>query len=203
MSAQGNRFGVEYQSGVDLPKPMPDFTKIGQALSAALAAIVEARLRLRVNMIPQPLFGHNLRKYLPKAGWLQLRKDLISQRGCRCELCGTSIGTESEVDAHEEWEYDAKKRPARATVTGIKLACAQCHAVVHFGLQISLVQQGKLPPSHLDVLKRHFCRVNQVGPSTFDVHFDAAFERWKLLNQRTAWHLDFGRYQHFLESRAA
>ena len=39
-----------------------------------------------------------------------------------------------------------------------------CHAVVHFGLQFGLVQQGKLPSSHLDRLEKHFCRVNGVGP---------------------------------------
>lgn len=198
----GNRFGITYRQDIPRPKRGPDFGKLAWTLRDAIDGIVsESELRLRINMIPKPLFRENLRKYLTQTAWLKLRQDLISERGCTCELCGAPIANPSDVDAHEQWDYEPLARPARATVTGIKLACADCHAVVHFGLQFALVQQGKLPASRLEHLEQHFCRVNGVGPRMFSIHVNAATERWAELNEQTSWQLDFGEYSSLLPSQ--
>lgn len=198
----GSRFGIVYREDVPRPKREPNFDILGLTLRDAIDGVVsESLLRLRVNMIPQPMFRENLRKYLTRTAWTKLRQDLISERGCTCELCGVPIASASDVDAHEEWGYEPLARPARATVTGVKLACPDCHAVVHFGLQFGLVQQGKLPASHLERLQRHFCHVNGVGRRMFSIHVNAATERWAEMNGKTKWALDFGEYSGLASQR--
>jgi hypothetical protein len=132
--------------------------------------------------------------------WSELRRSLIAERGCSCEICGFAIPNQSDVDAHEEWEYDTRKRPASATVRAIKLTCSRCHATVHFGLQFGLVQVGKLPASHLEDIEAHFCAVNKVSKAMFNVHVNAAIERWSEFNRRRSWRVDFGLYQQLVDS---
>jgi hypothetical protein len=196
-----NAFGVLSLGEENRPKRMPDFARLGLQLSAALHGIVpESQLTLRVNMVPKPLHGDNLRRTLSKSVWSELRRSLIAERGCSCEICGAAIPNQSDVDAHEEWEYDAGKRPARAALVAIRLACPRCHATVHFGLQFGLVQAGKLPASHLEEIEAHFCAVNKVGKAMFSVHVNAAIERWTELNRRRSWRVDFGPYRQLVES---
>lgn len=195
----GNQFGIRYLENAERPKREPSLSGLALELRDAIDGVVdESKLRLRVHMVPKPLFRENLRKYLPRATWLKLRQDLISERGCTCELCGAPVHNPSEIEAHEEWAYDPDARPARAAVTAIKLACSDCHAVVHFGLQFGLVQAGKLPASHLDRLERHFCQVNAVGKRMFEVHVNAAIQSWTKLNRKKAWQLDFGEFKRLL-----
>jgi hypothetical protein len=191
--ARGNRFGVTFLKDVDLPKRAPSFAGLQFALSEALIGIVpESSLRLRINMVPKALHGENLRKVLTQTQWLALRRRLIDERSAKCEYCGDVPANESDIEAHEEWEYDTRRRPARATVVGIKLACPKCHSTVHFGLQWCLVLAGKLPTSHLDRIEVHFCAVNECGKAMFSRHLDAAAEEWARLNQREKWRVDFG-----------
>jgi hypothetical protein len=198
---RGNRFGLELKEGAQRPKRMPDFAQLGFQLRQALEGIVpESQLKLRVNMVPKPLHGDNLRCVFSKSVWSELRRSLIVERGCTCEICGAAIPNQPDVDAHEEWEYDIGKRPARATLVAIKLACSRCHAIVHFGLQFGLVQAGKLPASHLEDIEAHFCAVNKVGKAMFSVHVNIAIERWTELNRRTSWRVDFGPYRQLVES---
>jgi hypothetical protein len=200
--ARGNTFGVLSVGDEDRPKRVPDFAKLCLQLSQALQGVVpESQLRLRVNMVPKPLHSDNLRRALPKSVWSELRRSLIAQRGSCCEICGAAIPSESDVDAHEEWEYDTRNRPATATVRVIKLACPLCHATVHFGLQVGLVETRKLPASHLEDIEAHFCTVNKVGKAMFNVHVDAAIERWYEFSRRRAWRVDFGPYQQLVDSQ--
>jgi hypothetical protein len=197
-----NAYGVV--TGEARPKRMPDIAFLGFQLSRALRGIVhESELRLKVNMVPKLLYRNNLRRALPKTAWTELRRRLIEERGCVCEVCGAAIPNPSDVDAHEEWDYDTGKRPPRATVTRILLACPKCHATVHFGLQYGLVKTGKLPARQLEVIAAHFCAVNKVGSAMFDEHVSAATERWTELNRRKSWHMDFGPYQQLVDSHAA
>jgi hypothetical protein len=196
-----NAFGVLSLGEENRPKRMPNFARLSLQLSAALRGIVpESQLRLRVNMVPKPLHGNNLRRALSKSVWSELRRSLIAERGCRCEICGTDIPNQTDVDAHEEWEYDAGKRPASAALVAIRLACPRCHATVHFGLQFGLVHAGKLPASHLEEIEAHFCAVNKVSKAMFDMHVNAAIERWNEFSRRRSWRVEFGSYQQLVES---
>lgn len=195
-----NAYGV--QTGKDQPRRMPNLALLGLQLTQALRGIVlESELRLKVNMVPKLLHGNNLRRALTRSVWTDLRKSLIEERGCTCEICGAAIPNSSDVDAHEQWDYDKGKRPARATVQQILLTCPLCHATVHFGLQHGLVQTGKLPISHLEDIEAHFCTVNNVGPAMFKVHVNEAIERWSEFNRCKSWRVDFGPYQQLVDSQ--
>lgn len=168
----------------------------GYRLNQALHGIVpESELRLKVNPVPLLLHGQNMRGALPKHRWVALREGLLASRGASCEACGTSPSKSSDIEAHEEWEYSTARRPARAALTGIRLLCPKCHAIVHFGLQFALVKEGRLPEKHLQDLEDHFCAVNGVGPLMFELHLNDVFENWARLNKRKKWSLHFGPYQ--------
>jgi hypothetical protein len=202
--ACGSKFGVYSRPDAERPKREPDFGALQYQLSQALLGIVpELSLRLKVAMIPKPLYGENLRKVLTQTQWLALRRRLIEERTATCEFCGVVPPNESDIEAHEEWEYDTGRRPARATIVGLKLSCPKCHSTVHFGLQLGLVKAGKLPMSHLDELEAHFCAVNRAGKAMFNLHVQNAVDEWSRLSHRDKWRIDWGPFNSLVTGGAA
>jgi hypothetical protein len=67
--------------------------------------------KLSVSMVPQALWGENLRKHLTRGNWNKLRTSVF-EREPNCEFCGsTPIGAARQ--AHEEWVYDIDAAVAR------------------------------------------------------------------------------------------
>jgi hypothetical protein len=177
-------------------KSMRGLGAAAYALNRALHGIVDpSELKLKVNPVPLMLHGINMRSELPKSRWVELRAELLQERGNCCEACGIAPSNLADVEAHEDWEYSTARRPARASLTGIRLLCPTCHATVHFRLQVALVRAGKLPETHLRDIEDHFCAVNKVGNRMFELHVDDVFENWAMLNKRKRWDVHFGPYQ--------
>jgi hypothetical protein len=98
------------------------------------------------------------------------------------------------------WQYDIQfarngqpSGRATARLQHLSLICLLCHAVEHIGRIESLIAAGTLPTSHRDVLIAHFCRVNRVGPRSWQHHYRAAFKRFFELSQLDWW-VDWGRF---------
>jgi hypothetical protein len=146
---------------------------------------------LQIRPIPKALHGKNLRAVLPGTRWKKLRQSIIEERGLNCEICGKHVGQSKAINAHEEWTYDLSTHPATAKLKGIVLMCWHCHAAEHFFLTITMARKGELSADAAEATIEHFCRVNDVGPSEFIRHLQAAAEeadRWEGLD----WQVDFG-----------
>lgn len=86
------------------------------------------------NLVPQPLWGKNLRALLPKSEWDRIRKTVYNTCGKRCTICG-SAGSQWPVEADEVWHYDdATNTQTLTAVTGL---CPACHEVRHWGKAIT------------------------------------------------------------------
>jgi hypothetical protein len=143
-----------------------------------------------VSPVPKPLWNENLRHRLSKSAWSKLRKQLIDERGLRCETCGKEVAESKKISAHEEWEYDTSTSPAVAHLTGIKLSCWLCHAVEHVGFANELAQSGAFPNA-LEYAIQHFCAMNNVGRDVYEKHKDEAFAEWHRRNAMQ-WRVDWG-----------
>ena len=135
---------------------------MGMLTERLLGIVPEKQLRLRIDMIPKPLHGRNLRIALGRTRWSALRLKILSEREHICEICGIRPPSTSELHAHEVWAYELNKRPNRSRLERIGLLCALCHSVEHLGNSLARIAEGTLPETYVDTLASHFCAVNGV-----------------------------------------
>lgn len=147
----------------------------------------------RIQMIPESLWGKNLRK--PESRWRKLRAYLLANQGMNCAICGKQVTVSRQLQAHEEWEYDETTNPATARLTEISLVCKLCHYCEHWGRAKQIASNGY--PELIDDTISHFCRLNQVTENEFRMHELAALEDWKRRNQ-LEWRVDFGNIQDWI-----
>ncbi|WP_316174381.1 hypothetical protein [Bradyrhizobium sp. SZCCHNRI1073] len=149
-----------------------------------------ADFKLSISMVPAPLWGRTLRKYLTRGQWNKLRAAQFARRP-NCEYCESSpVGAERH--AHEEWVYDVKAGIAR--LVRLRTICRMCHFVAHPGLVNVMVGNGQFTPAILSEIERHFCRVNGCKPQAYRRHYKHAQRRYEELMRVAAWTVDFGPY---------
>ena len=103
---------------------------------------------LRPWMVPQALWGRNLRALLAKEDWDHIRKDAYARAGSRCRVCG-GRGPKWPVEADEGWHYDDTTRVQ--TLKGVIALCPDCHAVRHWGKTMSAGKQDEALAWMMDV----------------------------------------------------
>lgn len=85
------------------------------------------------NLVPEPLWEKNLRKYLSKKNWDFISKYTCSQSGYRCSICG-GRGEEWPVECHEVWDYRTlEDGNGIAVLIELRALCPRCHQVNHLG----------------------------------------------------------------------
>jgi len=146
-----------------------------------------------IRMVPGPLWGKNLRRLLPKSQWNKIRRNVIAERGLKCQTCGKVEIESKRIFAHEEWEYDTGRTPAVARLVELKLSCWHCHAVEHFGATGNMVRSGELTERAIEDTIRHFCRLNGVGRNEFESQLAEAKAAWMRMSQ-LQWEVDWGQF---------
>lgn len=150
-----------------------------------------AGARLRIEMIPEPLWERSLKKELPDARWRRLRVDVVNAAGHRCEICGGQ-GRRHAVECHEEWAYDDEQCVQR--LVKLVALCPDCHMAKTPG------RAGWLASLHPDTygdlpydVQEHLARVNG-----WDLTTAVAYVRWSTQVNRErgqyAWTQDLGAY---------
>ena len=85
------------------------------------------------NLVPQQLWGINLRKILPKSKWDELRKKIYASKGYCCEVCGGK-GHDWPVECEESWKYfHVSEISGVASLTRLQSLCPTCHKIKHLG----------------------------------------------------------------------
>ena len=135
---------------------------------------------LRPWMVPQPLWGKNLRALLPKEQWDVVRRHAYEQAGHRCRVCG-GRGPQWPVEADEAWAYDDAHRTQ--TLKGVIALCPDCHHVRHWGK--SMVEGRE------EDCTRHLKMVNRWTRSDVERAVAAALAQWEE-RSRHEWRSDCG-----------
>ncbi|SFQ30554.1 hypothetical protein SAMN05216330_12441 [Bradyrhizobium sp. Ghvi] len=160
-----------------------------------------ARHKLRLELIPGPLWGQNLRSNVLGLGpgrWLKLSRTTRSALG-RCVICG---GTD-RLQGHESWKYVEKPRSGVAILVGVDAICTVCHSVQHWGRIQQLLAIGVMTPADERRLIRHFMKINKCNRAAFERHVVRSFGIWRSRSKKK-WKIDWGAFEPMIiEAKAA
>jgi hypothetical protein len=160
------------------------------------------RFKLRLELVPERLWGINLRSNKVGIGqgrWKKVRLRAIEACGGKCVNCGAT----EKLHGHEVWKYDEKRTVGRATLVKVDAVCRTCHGVSHWGLTTILVADGRMQYETFLLLKRHFRKVNRCLQSDFDRHIKRSFAQHQRRSEKK-WKVDWGSYAPLIaEAKAA
>ena len=127
--------------------------------------------KLEIELVPESVWGQNLRSLLSKNEWDSLRKMCYRKAGYKCEICG-STGRRHPVECHEVWEYAKGIQKLR----GLIALCPACHLVKHFGF-------AQVNGKAAEALK-HLGKVNHWNQRQVQAHVAEAFDLWAARSKR-------------------
>jgi hypothetical protein len=159
---------------------------------AMASGIMSKPLKLRIELVPKPLFEHNLRGPLGlgKARWDKLRHSLMEVQGRRCVVCSS----DAKLHGHEVWKYTERPGISTALLLRVEIVCIDCHDIHHFARTTNLWRAGVITPERYNFLRRHFRKVNRCRQEQFDNHFLQSLRVWDRRSRRK-WKVDWGPFQ--------
>jgi hypothetical protein len=136
---------------------------------------VQTQLRIRPELVPEPLWGRSGSNLLSRKDWGAIRiPELEKARHC-CAVC--SIPGPGLI-CHEQWAYDDDLRTA--TLSGFEVHCKSCDLVTHMGRAMSHGMG--------DQAIAQFCLINKATPSEAERVYQEAFRLWQK-RSRATWSL--------------
>lgn len=138
-------------------------------------AIIETpqlgRGRLLPDLLPEQVWGSNLRGILSRNEWDQLRIPVCERAGNRCEICGDAAcdpvsGRSRRPDCHELWSFEIHGNRFVQRLSGLVALCPNCHRCQHVGLAET---RGEL-----ELVRSQLARVNGWSPTEIQVALDRA-----------------------------
>jgi hypothetical protein len=151
-------------------------------------------MKLRIQLVPKPLFERTLRDALGKARWDKLRHKLIEANGAHCEICGSP----NRLHGHEVWAYRDKSGVATAVLLKVQIICIDCHDICHFARTTKLFQAGIISPERYGTLRRHFRKINRCRQRDFDNHFLRSLRTWASRSKKR-WKIDWADFREQVE----
>ena len=145
--------------------------------------------KLRIELVPAPIWGINLRSKsgLGKWRWTKFRRGLLATNGNACTICGST----RKPHAHEVWDYQDRPRKSIARLVRVEIICQKCHLINHWGRTGQLIALGIIDHDGHLRLRRHFRRVNRCKQRHFDEHIEMTFELWRRRSEKK-WTIDWG-----------
>ena len=146
------------------------------------------KLRLKMELVPKPLWNQNLRTKLGKKGWSSLRNSVATQRRKRgCSICGSL----APLQGHEVWDYVETETTGTATLRGIRFICQDCSSIHHFGRFQGLLAAGVITSQEYERVIRHALQVNDCDMATWEQHGREALEAYRR-RSKLSWTVDYG-----------
>jgi hypothetical protein len=125
-------------------------------------------------LVPESMWGVNLRAILPKEKWDELRKECYRSSCYRCQVCGTR-GTPPHCN--EQWVFNLpanKNDVAIQKLVRLSCLCKPCHMIKHLGYASVSGQ--------LEETLAHMARINGWSKKQASKEADKAFEDWEERN---------------------
>lgn len=158
---------------------------------------------LRMQMVPAPLWGRNLRAILPQnTVWRELRAVLLAASEMTCATCGKKVTEGKALKAHEEWVYFERVDPAVAWLRRVSLLCFHCHAVEHPGALHAMIVEGSVTDRARTDTIAHFCAVNGVPRRRWHMRLATATNAFRRRSERE-WYVDYGPFTDWMLTRYA
>lgn len=131
-------------------------------------------LKLTINMLPKGAWNNDFSKTLSKKDWDKLRDFALKRANGKCEICGYET---SNLDVHEEWEFDVKKKTQ--TLKKIIAICSKCHGVKHFKNSVRL--------GYGEEAQEHFMKTNNCSEMEFASHLNKSLLDYNERNSVLRW----------------
>jgi hypothetical protein len=95
--------------------------------------------RLHPDLLPEQVWGSNLRGILSRSDWDALRIPVCERAGNRCEVCGDPAldpvsSQPRRPDCHELWSFEIHGDRFVQRLSGLIALCSSCHRCQHVGL---------------------------------------------------------------------
>lgn len=138
------------------------------------------------DMLPENVWGSNLRHILSKADWDRLRIPVCEAADNCCEVCGQpgfdpDTGRPRRPDCHELWSFEIHGDRCVQRLAALVALDADCHRVQHTG-RASVLDELSLVVAQLRA-------VNSWSDSEIRLALDNADERYRW-RRRFEWDLD-------------
>jgi hypothetical protein len=138
------------------------------------------------DILPETIWGSNLRGILSQADWDRLRIPVCETAGNRCEVCGQpgydpDTGKPRRPDCHELWHFKVSTTSAVQRLARLIALCPDCHRVQHAG-RASI--RGELPK-----VTSQLRAVNSWNESEIQLALNNAEDRYRW-RRRFNWDLD-------------
>lgn len=148
-------------------------------------------LRLRVDLIPKPLFKKNLRNAMAPGKWQALARQVREAAQHRCAICGEHT---DRLECDEVWNYDANN--GEALLQELRAICVKCHQVKHLGRTEKLAEQGTVD---MRSVVQHFLETNKASLEEYTDHRHEAWSDWRRRNEIRNWRTTYGRWAHHVK----
>ena len=159
------------------------------------------RNKLRLELIPGPLWGQNLRSNVVGLGpgrWLKLSRAARSALA-KCSICGGG----GRLPGPQKLKEEGETRSRGGMLIGVDAVCTICHSVQHWGRIQQLLAIGVMSPADERRLIRHFMRINKCTRAAFERHVVRSFRIWRLRSKKK-WKIDWGEFEPMIiEAKAA
>ncbi len=141
-------------------------------------------MKLEFELVPDSVWGSNLRSILSKAQWDVVRKEAYARANGRCMICGRPV---KRLEAHEKWSYDEKN--AVQKLEDVVALCHACHETVHIGRTQLMGREAEAAA--------HFCKVNGCNYAAYRKALGKATEDHLRRNRIAEWKLDLSYLKKF------
>lgn len=140
--------------------------------------------KLRIELVPESLWGVNLRAAMSATMWSQVGAIVFERAGGQCQICG-GVGHRHPLECHEAWEYipDRKFETGinRQVLRGLEALCPDCHLAKHIGFA-EKTGRGERTMAHLS-------HVNGISLATAKLYAEQTYETQRQY-ARLAWTQD-------------
>jgi hypothetical protein len=128
--------------------------------------------QLHPDLLPEQVWGSNLRAILSRQGWDELRIPVCARAKNRCEVCGDTAsdpvsGSLRRPDCHELWSFEIQSDRFVQRLSGLVAMCPNCHRCMHVGLA---ERRGEL-----DRVREQLARINGWNRSEVEAALNSAF----------------------------
>ena len=128
--------------------------------------------KLTIELVPSTSWYNNVRSNVSKEEWDMYRVECYLRAGRKCEICGDTgknQGYNHDVECHEIWEYDDKKKTQ--TLTRLVALCPTCHKVKHAGLAMKRGEE--------DIVLNQLMVVNDMNIDEAQEYLSESFALWE------------------------
>lgn len=151
-------------------------------------------LKLTIELVPNSSYYDNLRKFIKRSEWDQLRKRIYAEYDNKCGICGT---VSNRLNCHEIWEYDDKNH--EQNLLGFIALCPLCHHIKHIGLAQILASKGRL---NYEKIVKHFMKVNKCDRKTFEEYKNQTFSQWRERSSHK-WKVNLREYELIVKNKSS